>query len=91
MKNVPIATGFAVITVAQLVSGMYVTIVAARRGGEVRHLDHGGHTHTDCGNSSCVAQVLPPIPLDAYRLCIYSQVDRATEVAYTSLSLFYGM
>ncbi|KAF9786761.1 hypothetical protein BJ322DRAFT_1106879 [Thelephora terrestris] len=36
-----------------------------------------------------VAQILPPIPLDAYRLCTYTQNQKSTEVAYTSLSLLY--
>jgi hypothetical protein len=46
MKNIPIATGFALITVAQLVFGIYITIITAKRGGEVRHFDQGGHTHS---------------------------------------------
>ncbi|KAF9786792.1 hypothetical protein BJ322DRAFT_1106900 [Thelephora terrestris] len=66
MKNIPIATGFALITVAQLVFGIYLTIITAKR-----------------------AQVLPLIPLDAYRLCTYTQNQKTTEVAYTSLSLLY--
>lgn len=37
-----------------------------------------------------VAQPQPPIPLDAYHLCVFSQPNRRVEVTYTSLSLFYG-
>ncbi|KAF9786682.1 hypothetical protein BJ322DRAFT_1019309 [Thelephora terrestris] len=35
MKNVQIATVFALITVVQLVFGIYITIITAKRGGEV--------------------------------------------------------
>ena len=34
-------------------------------------------------------QPLPPIPYDAYHLCIFVR-HRTIEVAYTSISLFYG-
>ena len=37
----------------------------------------------------CAAVQLPPIPLDAFHLCIYTQ-RRRLEVAYTGLSLGFG-
>jgi hypothetical protein len=37
----------------------------------------------------CSAQTMPPIPLDAYRLCVFVR-HRKLEVAYTSISLIYG-
>ena len=37
----------------------------------------------------CIGQPLPPIPYDAYHLCIFVR-HRALEIAYTSISLFYG-
>ncbi|KAF9786684.1 hypothetical protein BJ322DRAFT_1051375 [Thelephora terrestris] len=36
-------------------------------------------------------QPLPPIPLDAYHLCVFAQINRGVEVTYTSLSLFYDV
>ena len=36
MRNIPIALGFASITLSQLVLGIYMIIIAARRGGEAR-------------------------------------------------------
>jgi len=66
VKNIPIAVSFAVITASQLVLGMWLVVLAARKG----------------------AQPLPPIPFDAYRLCVFVR-HRNLEVAYTSISLFY--
>lgn len=35
------------------------------------------------------AQVLPPIHLTAYQLCVFTR-HRKVEIAYTAISLFYG-
>ena len=40
-------------------------------------------------NRAGVAQVLPPIPLDAYRLCTFVQ-HRTLEIVCTSISLLFG-
>ncbi|KAF9786683.1 hypothetical protein BJ322DRAFT_1051358 [Thelephora terrestris] len=69
MGNVMIVTGFTVITVAQCVLGLCMTILTAKKG----------------------AQTEPPIPFDAYHLCVFTQIHRSTEVAYTSLSLLYDI
>ena len=83
-KNIPITIGFAVITASQLGLGICLVIFAARKGGaaEPLHQENDPHLH-------CVAQQLPPIPLEAYRLCVFYR-HRTLEVAYTSISLFYG-
>lgn len=36
MKNVPIAIGFSVITASQFVLGIWMTIIAAKKGGEAK-------------------------------------------------------
>ena len=38
MKDLPILVGFVVITLTQLVLGIVMLILIARRGGQVRHL-----------------------------------------------------
>ncbi|KAF9790730.1 hypothetical protein BJ322DRAFT_409972 [Thelephora terrestris] len=67
-KNIPIAIGFAIITLSQLVLGIVLVVFAARAG----------------------AQPLPPIPLDAYRLCLFVR-HRTLEVVYTGISLLYDL
>jgi len=64
-KNIPIVTGFVVITTSQLALGMCLVALAAGK-----------------------SQPLPPIPYDAYHLCIFVR-HRTLEVAYTSISLFF--
>ncbi|KAF9789643.1 hypothetical protein BJ322DRAFT_1178306 [Thelephora terrestris] len=65
-KNIPIATGFAIITISQAALGICTVVLAAEKG----------------------AQTLPPIPFDAYRLCVFIQ-HRTLEIVYTGISLFY--
>ena len=36
-----------------------------------------------------VAVVIPPIPFDSFRVCVFSR-HRKTEVAYTGISVAYG-
>ncbi|KAF9790805.1 hypothetical protein BJ322DRAFT_1170204 [Thelephora terrestris] len=67
-KNIPIAIGFAIITLSQLVLGIVLVVFAARAG----------------------AQTIPPIPLDAYRLCVFVR-HRTLEVVYTGISLLYDL
>ncbi|KAF9790731.1 hypothetical protein BJ322DRAFT_1104380 [Thelephora terrestris] len=67
-KNTPIAIGFAIITLSQLVLGIVVVVFAAKGG----------------------VQPLPPIPLDAYRLCLFVR-HRTLEVVYTGISLLYDL
>lgn len=47
MKNIPIAIGFAVITMTQCVLGICLTILIARTGGEVICLGRGNRAHSE--------------------------------------------
>ena len=95
VKNIPIALGFASITATQLALGVCMTTLAARRGGKATSLVPDRETlliwsaYSLCSAGARVAQPLPAIPLDAYHLCVFYR-HRALEVAYTSISLFYG-
>lgn len=84
LKNPYITVGFAVITIAQLGLGICLVTFAARSGGTADLSYRKGRSHSDRA-----AQPIPPIPVDAYRLCVFVR-HRALEVAYTSISLFYG-
>jgi len=81
--------GFGVITTSQLALGMWLVALAAGKSKTEswnrKSYSHSGHS----GASSCVGQPLPPVPYDAYRLCIFVR-HRTLEVVYTSISLFYG-
>ena len=90
MKSIPITLWFVAITVAQCVLGIYMTVLTARQGGEVKPWEKEKQLIQHAGVSSVAAQPQPSIPLDAYHLCVFSQPDRRVEVAYTSLSLFFG-
>ena len=83
-KNIPITIGFAVITASQLGLGICLVVFATRLGGATELLHQENSSHLDC-----VAQQLPPIPLEAFRLCVHVR-HRTLEMAYTSISLFYG-
>ena len=94
MKNIPITIGFAVITVAQCVFGVCMTVLTAREGGKIRSLDMRTHFHSERRSTrrdfAYAAQPQLPIPLDAYHVCEFAQPMKHMEVAYTSLSLFFG-
>ena len=92
MKNVPIALGFATITASQFVLGIVMLMLAAMKGGKTGFLDGGISSYLGrllCSIRPRVAQPLPPIPLDAYHLCVFYR-HRRLEVACTSISLLYG-
>ena len=93
MKNTLITVGFAVIAATQFSVGMGVVTLAAERESKAKlgtrkdcltQNIHGLH----CG-CAYAGQTLPPIPLDAYRLCIMAR-HRALEIAYTSVLLLFG-
>ena len=85
MKNIYISSGFAIITTSQLALGLYVMTVTAKTGGKTQPL-----TPEDLSPSKIyVAQTVPPIPLDAFRICTFVP-HRTLEIAYTSISLLYG-
>ncbi|KAF9781004.1 hypothetical protein BJ322DRAFT_1112396 [Thelephora terrestris] len=66
LKNIPITIGLVIVTICQLVPGLWITILSAREGG----------------------QPLPPIPLDAYHVCVPREHPNLG-VMYTSISLLY--
>ena len=41
------------------------------------------------GDGRLTATPMPPIPLDAFRLCVFAR-HRPIEIGYTSISLFFG-
>lgn len=90
MKNIPIAIGFAVITASQFGLGMYMIALAAKMSGKVWFLDRGNHPQMRFF-AIVLPAVLPQpaVPLDAYQLCLFVQ-PRTFEIAYTSITLFYG-
>lgn len=75
-----------VITTAQFVFGFVAVIIIGRQGGNVKLSPLRSTTLT---SYTRVAQVLPPIPLDAFRLCIFTH-HRTLEIVFTSLSLLFG-
>jgi hypothetical protein len=86
-KNILIAASLAIITVSQLVLGMLMVVLAAKKGGKAvlcPWIRRAVFIH-----SAFIAQVLPPLPFDAYRLCIFVR-HRHLEVVYTTISLCYG-
>lgn len=89
-KNVSIAAGFAVITISQAALGMCLVVFAARKGGKTTSRIGVQITDPLRRDCACAAQALPPIPLDAYRSCVFAR-HRTLEITYTSLSLLYGV
>lgn len=86
-KSVPVTVCFGIITVAQLMFGVYLLIVVARDGGKVKFLRS---REPFSPKNNCVAQKFPDIPLDSYRMCIFIR-HRYLEIVYTSISLIYGL
>ena len=41
------------------------------------------------GDGRIIAIVMPPIPLEPFRLCVFAR-DRPIEIGYTCISLFFG-
>ena len=84
-KSIPVTIAFATITIAQLALGMRIVVVAAWEGGELcRWFRKFAFFH-----SGRAAQAFPPLPFDAYHLCVFVR-HRPLEIAYTSISLCYG-
>ena len=92
-KNVPIAVGFATITISQAGLGICTVVLAARKGGKTSsstgYAVPGQSANVLRHDRPCAAQALPPIPFDAYRLCVFVQ-HRTLEIVYTGISLLYG-
>lgn len=93
MKSVPTLLGFTAITISQLALGICTIVLAARMGGKAKIsileviLTRNAYLFRyDC---LCEAQPFPPIPLDAYHLCVFYR-HRVLELACISISLLYG-
>ena len=91
--NIPIAIVFTMIILSQFVLGTYTLILTAMEGGKANLSDQKNHSHSRdpplCRGCSRVAQSFPPIPLDAYHMCVFTP-HRARNLSYTSISLLYG-
>ena len=96
MGNIPIGIGFGIITVSQFVLGIVFVIIAAKGGGKTigsqsqEPCPPGTPLNLLCCVPTCVAETLPQIPFDAYRLCAPSG-SRPIVIAYTGISLVYGV
>ena len=92
-KNVVITTGFALVTTTQLALGICLLAVVAKGGGKVLLLCQENRPDSERLPADfyhvCAAQVPPPIPFQAFRMCGFVR-HRNLEVAYTAISLFYG-
>jgi len=75
---------FSAITLTQLIMGMYTVGVAARKPG-MRWIVGLLKVMMFCR----LAREMPPIPLPAYHLCIFTRSPRF-EIPYMALSLFFG-
>lgn len=91
MTSTPVTLGFVSIIVSQLALGIWMITLAIERGGMVKFsasqklfLIRGA-----CSVRCCTVQPLPPLPFDAYHLCIFVR-DQTLDLAYASTSLFYG-
>ena len=94
MKNTPVTAGFIVIIAAQLALAIYLITLWAREKSKAKLPDLEDLCLTQSVRVSrrgytCAGLPLPPIPLDAYRLCIVEQ-HRTIQIAYTSILLLYG-
>jgi hypothetical protein len=91
MRSIHVTLWFASIAVSQLALGIWMITLAVERGGMVK-----------CSTSQKLflirsaysvrgytVQPLPPLPFDAYHLCIFVR-DQTLDLAYASTSLFYG-
>ncbi|KAF9789645.1 hypothetical protein BJ322DRAFT_1105503 [Thelephora terrestris] len=76
VKSIPITVGFGIITIVQLVFG---TIWSAL----TQHIDLLRH-----GDTRAVALPVLQIPLDAYRVCVFTR-HRPIEITCIGISLFY--
>ena len=93
MKNTPITVGFVVIATAQLALGICLITLGVKWKSKAKlHTQKNYVSKRPCAlrhGCTCAGQAFPPIPLDAYRLCIIVQ-HRPLEIAYTSVLLIYG-
>ena len=90
MRNIPITTGFVVLTVVQFALSTWGTVLAINDGGttKISHQEHHSHPGASCDRAR-VAQKIPLIPFEAYRLCLFVQ-RKTLEIASISVSLVYG-
>ena len=92
MGNVLIAIGFGIITISQVGVGVWLITAAVGSGGKAilsRRWNHSPSEFSFYG-FACVVQSFPPIPLDAYRLCVFVQ-HKGIEISFTGLSLGFGV
>jgi hypothetical protein len=83
-----------VISACHVGIGTWKIIAAARKGGEAglfcqKICADFTSTYLFCRCCARVAQPLPPLPYDAYHLCIFSR-HKVLEVVLTGISLLYG-
>ena len=88
MRNIPVAFGFATITLLQFMLGMWMITLAVEKGGRAKYLDQPRILSDPLG-VPILAQTLPPIPFDAFNLCLFIR-RRTLDFVFASFSLFYG-
>lgn len=89
MRNTFISIGFTIITLSQLVLGIWMTALAMKNGGESRLTCETNRPQSVRPTCTAAARSLPNVPLSAYDLCVFVQ-NRDLTVAYTCISLVYG-
>jgi len=87
-KSRPIAAALALITTSQLALGIYRIYLAATHAGG-HWMFNGPVAFLIQYINATVAQTVPSIPFDGFKICIFSR-HRKMEIAYTGISLAYG-